>query len=196
MSRLGIIVPDTGYHGGPGNFASYTVRPQDVVVNAPADPMDAMLWNILLTERGKKIVRWLTSQPAGFYISTLYNPRLTPQQKFEKILGVRINEMLSGTGNSGGGLLGDIFEWIGNLFSNQNLQNAESFIRRMQAQSQNIANMISAFRNNPGVNEQVNTQMQQQDYMIQKAFDVKSFIDKYGLYIIIGALGWYILRRK
>lgn len=188
---MGTIYP-SGYSN---NAQMFNVRPADVKkIITPADPINALITQILASNKGKTIMKRFNSKPCGFWSGVLSDPNLSWEDKFYKIFGFKFRDVVKQQAQT---LLGNIFEdvggWFSNLFSSQNLQKAEDFVRRFQNQSQNFANVLNTLRNSPNYNPQTDRKIT--DVITTGAFDVQDFISKYGIIVVVVLLAFIFLKK-
>ncbi len=167
---LGLIMPS----GTPAQ--TYYINPRQVVTDKPAakqaDFTDYMVAYLLQSREGKKIAERIAAKPFIFWRQIIYDTRLSPIQKFEKIFGVKAGSYLTPT-------LGDIFsdinDWFKKTFS-IDFGQTENFMRRVSQQSQNIANAMNVFRNSPNYDPSKETELYNK--LTQTSFQAQDFISK------------------
>jgi hypothetical protein len=166
----------------------YSILPQQVVIQTKTDAVDSAVRKLLLTTQGQKIAARFLNKPAGWWKTILYSKYLTPYQKFQEIFGVAADTLKPAVQ-----LLGDIFEWIGNLFSEKNLNEAEKFLNKVYTQSQNVQSLIEQIKSG-----KIQSQYQQASQIMEDYSTVKSFWDEYKILVIAGAAGLliYFLTKK
>lgn len=164
--------------------AIYNVQPEEIETGESTAVNEADYWKnfwIDIFSKNPGIAKRLNSKPIEYWLGILYSPRLTSVQKFEQILGVKVSALNSGK------LLGDVFEWISNLFSNENLAKFEKGLRQGSDISSNFANALNVIRNKSVANS--NDNMSVNDAISQGYFQAEDFYSKYGKLMLIGAAG-------
>ena len=169
----------------------YNIQPNQVVrgpyrniSSAPVTESEVKNFWANVFQLNPQLAVKLARNDSAWWRNILYSRSLTPQQKFQMIFGINLS----------GGLLGDIFEDIGNWFSGSNLQNAELYLREGQNQAGQWANALNYLRNQPDAETQAYNQMQQQN--IQSS--LYSGAQTYGTWLpwALGGLILILLVRK
>lgn len=187
MGKLGYIMPVTRH----SNVVTQQQQQPDPITNAMAS-----LWNqIFLNDTNGSYLLSRFIQSPGWWRAILYSSSLTPVQKFQSIFGIALNQPAN---QLSGDIFSDVGNWISNLFSSQNLQNAELWLRQGEQSANNIANMLNAYRNQPSAQQQALLNMQQQNLISQGYFGASDFMTQYGTLIVIGLviLVLYLILKK
>lgn len=160
---------------------SYGMRKAQIIKPQQVLPLDAakLWWLDLFSSNLKYFTKQFANKKPGWWKSILQNSKLSPQQKFEKIFGVKISQVAKSEQ-----LLGDLFSWIDDFFSKKNMKDAEQYLRQGEKVAGDIANMLSVLRKKKyNVQEEMKLQDIKSD-IIAKGSDIW---DKYGIFLFGGA---------
>lgn len=147
----------------------------------------ADLWQQFFLTNPNILARF--AQSGEWWRNILHNTALSPAQKFEAITGVSLSSLVSGT------MLGDIFGWLNNLFSSQNISKAENWLRQGQNVAQRLALSFNVFRNSPNVQQQANRDQSAQDIQSKLFSQGYSFGSAFWPLIIAGLFGYIIFKK-
>lgn len=119
----------------------------------------------------------------------IYNTNLTLPQKLERIFGSKWQDLFNNPTVKGliGDLFSDIGSWFNSTFSSSNLSQWEGQLRQGSTVTNNIANMLNYFRNQPNLEQQVQQQQNIQDVQSQIISKGTGFFETYKI-PIFGAL--------
>ena len=118
----------------------------------------------------------------------LLNQRGTLPEKLNKIFGSKYKELFPNADKMKVSLqvLGDIFEDIGNFFSEKNLNDWEAQLRKGSNIGNQIANAFNYFKNSGSLNQQVQQQQKIQDIQTKTLTTAQNIWSTYSLPIAIG----------
>jgi len=153
----------------------------------------ATIWNTIFSgQNGSHFLQRFASGNPGWWRNILNSHQLTPLQKFQYIFGIAPAQ---NTPYVRSGLLGDIFSWFSNLFSQQNLNNAELFLRQGEAIANNIANGLNYVSNQPSPYDQAVQQQQSQTVTNTAVSTFRTFWDSWGPFVIGGLIIYLIVKK-
>ncbi|RPI18723.1 MAG: hypothetical protein EHM58_04450 [Ignavibacteriae bacterium] len=124
----------------------------------------------------------------------LYDSKLSPFQKFEKLFEIKVDDLMKKNPQ----LLGSLWTWLENTFSEKNLKKVETWVRTGEKVSTTFANLLNVTRNQPNIQNQVNAEMNLQDLESQAFTQSQSFLDTYSTPIIFAGVGLvlYLILKK
>jgi hypothetical protein len=164
-------------------------EPVCITQPAPVKKVDpvSQWWYELISANPAHFKKQFASKKDDWFMPILYNTKLSPQQKFEKIFGIKISDIAKAATKSSTQLLGNIFDdisgWVSKTFSNENLKKLELSLRQGQNISKQISDALNMLRNKTDLTQQ---QMNLQDVQSKVVTSGTEFWNTYGLPIGIG----------
>jgi len=169
---------------------SYAVQPLRTRVQPVTTNNDFWKQIFLNSRNGQKLIERFASGDSAWWKNILYSRALTPQQKLEYIFGIKLSELFPGSQ-----LLGDVFEWLNNLFSNQNLSNVELWLRQGQNTANQFANALNIVRNSPNNSNLSLEQQRMQDLLSRGVTTGYNFWQQWGWAVAGGLLLILVLKK-